>query len=146
WLNWHLNERQQDFLSFCQQVLKLRANSIILKEMSLSDDNYSLHHNVDEVNWYRPDGAEKVAQDWQDPNNKAFAVELKGCKKVTDEHWLLIFNAFDKDVRFHLPSLEDGSWELELDTRYAKFSRQPKVKIGDVFLQAYRSVTVFRKG
>lgn len=145
WLNWDLNERQQDFLSFCQRVLKLRAESVVLKEMSLSDDSYSLHHNVDEVNWYRPDGDEKVTQDWQDPNNQAFAVELKGCQKVTDEHWLLIFNAFDNDVRFHLPVLNDGSWHLALDTRYSKPSRQPNVKIGQVFLQAYRSVSVFRK-
>lgn len=145
WLNWHLNERQQDFFDFCQQVIKLRKQSVILKELSLLDDNYNLHHNVDEVNWYRPDGAVKVAQDWQDPNNKAFAVELKGCATHTDEHWILIFNAFDNDVRFHLPVLNSGGWRLEIDTRYGKWKHQPKAKVNHVFLQAYRSVSVFRK-
>jgi glycogen operon protein len=145
WLNWELNERQQDFLAFCQTMVALRKSSDILRELSLLDDNYTKHHNVDEVNWYRPDGATKVAQDWQDPNNKAFAVELKGCEKITDEHWLLIFNTFDNDERFHLPPLTSGAWLLELDTRHSKVADQPKVKVKDVFLQAYRSVTVFRK-
>ncbi|GAA0857508.1 glycogen debranching protein GlgX [Aliiglaciecola litoralis] len=145
WYDWKLNERQQDFLTFCQRVVSLRNSSSILKALSLQDDSYNLHHNVDEVNWYRPDGATKIAQDWQDPNNKAFAVELKGCEKVTDEHWLLIFNAFDNDVRFHLPVIQSGSWLLELDTRYGKLAHQPKAKVSNVFLQAYRSVTVFRK-
>ncbi|GAB5378910.1 MAG: glycogen debranching protein GlgX [Aliiglaciecola sp.] len=145
WLNWNLNERQQDFLDFCNRVVQLRKESVILKELSLLDDNYNLHHNVDEVNWYRPDGATKVAQDWQDPNNKAFAVELKGCGKYTDEHWVLIFNAFDNDVRFHLPTLPEGGWRLEVDTRYGKWKHQPKAKVNHVFLQAYRSVSVFRR-
>ncbi|WJG07851.1 glycogen debranching protein GlgX [Aliiglaciecola sp. LCG003] len=145
WLNWQLNERQQDFLDFCKYIISLRKNSMILSELSLLDDNYNLHHNVDEVNWYRPDGATKVAQDWHDPNNKAFAVELKGCVQHTDEHWLLIFNAFDNDVRFHLPELETGIWQLKLDTRYKKLSDLSKIKIRDVFLQAYRSVSIFQR-
>lgn len=145
WFHWQLNERQQDFLNFCKHVIQLRKNSQILTGLSLLDDEYDNRHNVDEVNWYRPDGATKVAQDWQDPNNKAFAVELKGCKAQLDEHWLLIFNSFDNDVRFHLPILQQGSWRLLLDTRYGKISHQPDIKVSDVFLQAYRSVTVFKK-
>lgn len=145
WLSWNLNERQQDFLDFCQQVVSLRKQSVVLKELSLLDDKYSLHHNVDEVNWYRPDGMIKDTQDWQDPNNKAFAVELKGCTKFTDEHWVLIFNAFDNDVRFHLPALESGGWRLEIDSRYGKWKHQPMAKVNHVFLQAYRSVSVFRR-
>ncbi len=145
WVNWQLNERQQDFLAFCQHVVQLRQSSEVLCHLSLQDDHFHLGHNVDEVHWYRPDGATKVAQDWQDPNNKAFAVELKGCEKQTDEHWLLIFNAFDHDVRFHLPPVTKGGWKMCLDTRYAKVQSMPKVVINEVFLQAYRSVTVFKR-
>lgn len=145
WLNWTLNVRQQDFLEFCKYVIELRKSSDVLKNMSLLDDRYNVKHNVDEVRWYRPDGATKVAQDWQDPNNKAFAVELKGCEKSTDEHWLIIFNAFDNDVRFHLPTLVKGKWKLMLDTRYAKVRLLPNVEVSEVFLQAYRSVAVFKK-
>ena len=145
WSKWTLNESQQDFLEFCKQVIALRKSSVILTDLSLKDDDYNLHHNVDEVNWYRPDGENKLDSDWQDPQKQSFAVELKGCPKHTDEHLLMIFNTYDHDVRFHLPELKTGYWSLELDTRYKKISLQPKTKIANVFLQAYRSVTVFKR-
>lgn len=145
WYNWNLNESQQDFLAFCKRVIELRKSSVILTELSLENDTYNLHHNVDEVKWYRPDGENKLVSDWQDPNNHAFAVELKGCAKHNEEHLLMIFNAYDHDVRFHLPELKSGSWSLELDTRYSNPSLQPKAKICHVFLQAYRSVTVLKR-
>ncbi|MFA3790416.1 glycogen debranching protein GlgX [Aliiglaciecola sp. SL4] len=145
WSKWTLNESQKDFLEFCKQVIALRKNSIILSDLSLKDDDYNLHHNVDEVNWYRPDGESKLDSDWQDPHKQSFAVELKGCPKHTDEHLLMIFNTYDHDVRFHLPELKTGRWSLELDTRYKKTSLQPKTEIANVFLQAYRSVTVFKR-
>lgn len=145
WVDWQLDTTKKDFLAFCKYVIQMRKSSQILSNMSLKDDNYSSSYNVDEIRWYRPDGAIKVAQDWQDTNNKAFALEVNGCNKKLDEHWFLIFNAFDKDVRFHLPKLKSGIWELQLDTRYKKVEQLPRVRLADVFLQAYRTVSVFKK-
>ncbi|MCC2615425.1 glycogen debranching protein GlgX [Aestuariibacter halophilus] len=145
WLNWTLNERQSDFLTFCQQVIGLRRASKLLHHMSLADDCYTHDCNVAHIRWYRPDGATKGREDWQDPDNQAFAVEILGTADAADEHWFIIFNAFDQDVRFHLPQDTPDGWELYLDTRYAKVSLQPSIKVSEVFLQAYRSVSVFRR-
>ncbi len=145
WVNWDLDTKQKDFLAFCKYTIQLRKSSELLSNLSLKDDNFHNTYNVDEVHWYRPDGAIKVAQDWQDPDNKAFAVELKSCLNNLDEHWFLIFNAFDKDVRFHLPRLKSGVWQLQLDTRYKKVEHLPLVWLSDVFLQAYRTVSIFKK-
>lgn len=145
WVNWELNEQQQDFLDFCQYVIRLRKNSKLLSNLSLKDDNFSSWHNVIRIQWYRPDGQRKVEKDWNDPENQAFALELKGCEDDKDEHWLMIFNAYDQDVRFDMPKDTPGNWRLMLDTRYAKVQHQPKVVISNAFLQAYRSVTVFKR-
>lgn len=148
WLDWQLDERQQDFMHFCQNVIALRRSSEILHHLNLKDDNYALGHNVDKINWYRPDGERKLEYDWQNHHNQAFAVELCGPHRergAAHEHWLLVFNASDNDVRFHLPDLgQKTAWHMKLDTRYAKWSEQPDVLVRHVYLQAHRSIGVFK--
>lgn len=149
WLNWDINEQQQDFLDFCIMVIELRKSSEVLRQLSLQEDDYCLGFNVAKVCWYRPDGARKVEDDWHDQNNQAFAVELKGVTEPAaenSEHWLLVFNASDHDVRFNLPELDkQQNWQLKLDTRYPKISDLPDVAISKVFMQAFKSVCVFRR-
>jgi isoamylase len=145
WLNWSLNEQRQDFLSFCQRVVKLRTESALFSQLSLRDDNYTKGYNIEKIRWYRPDGIHKGEQDWHDPENQAFAVEYQGVETERGEHWVIIFNALDNDIRFHLPPLKKGAWALKLDTRYSKVAHLPSIKTKTVFLQAYRSISVFKK-
>jgi glycogen operon protein len=148
WLDWTLDQQKQDFLTFCQQAIALRKSSAMLNHLSLKDDHYSLGHNVEKINWYRPDGEQKLDDDWRDHNNQAFAVELCGPNDDTaaqHEHWLLVFNASEHDVRFRLPDLgADTAWKVMLDTRYAKWSEQPDALIRHSHVQAYRSICVFK--
>jgi isoamylase len=149
WLNWHLNERRQDFLAFCIYAIELRKQSELLNCLNLKDDNYTLGHNVDKINWYRPDGERKVIDDWQDHNNQAFAVEFKGVADEKSanipEHWLLVTNATDHDVRFNLPTLDNArGWKIMLDTRYEKLALQPQVVVNQVYMQAYKSICLFK--
>lgn len=146
WYDWSLNKRKQDFLTFCQHVIRLRQNSKLLSHINLQDDNFYNGYNVSAVNWYKPDGTDKASEDWQMAHNKAFAVEIRGCHDAGDayEHWLLCVNASDNDVRFNLPMLSArGGWTLHLDTRYGAVSEQPAICIQRVFLQAGRSMALF---
>lgn len=145
WYNWKLNECKQDFLQFCQAVVALRKNSVLLRNLNLEDDSFCNRHNVVSVGWYRPDGRRKVEDDWHDADNQAFAVELQGDDQ-SDEHWLLLFNASDHDVRFSLPELaNDIAWRLKLDTRYSKLRNLPEISVTGHFLQSEKSISVFRK-
>lgn len=145
WYHWKLNERKQDFLHFCQAVVALRKNSVLLRNLNLEDDSFCNRHNVVSVGWYRPDGRRKVEDDWHDADNQAFAVELQGDDQ-SDEHWLLLFNASDHDVRFSLPELSaDIAWRLKLDTRYNKLRDLPEISVTGHFLQSEKSISVFRK-
>lgn len=145
WFNWKLSERKKDFLEFCRFVINLRKNSQLLRHVNLEDDSFFNHHNVAKVGWYRPDGRRKVVDDWHDHDNQAFAVELNG-DALLNEHWLLLFNASDHDVRFSLPELEAAySWRLQLDTRYQKLKDIPKISVAGQFLQSDKSISVFRR-
>ncbi|BDX05968.1 glycogen debranching protein GlgX [Planctobacterium marinum] len=145
WYNWKLNERKKDFLAFCQHVVALRSNSVLLRNLNLEDDSYSNRHNVISVGWYRPDGRRKVEDDWHDADNQAFAVELLGGDQ-SDEHWLLLFNASDHDVSYCLPEIPTNTgWRLQLDTRYSKLKDMPEISVTGQFLQSDKSISVFRK-
>ncbi|MFT2091289.1 glycogen debranching protein GlgX [Paraglaciecola sp. 2405UD69-4] len=145
WLNWDIDVTQQNFLTFCQEAIALRKSSSILSHLNFKDDHYSTGCNVEEIHWYRPDGERKLDGDWQDYNNQAFAVELKGPEDEFHEHWLLVFNSSKDDVRFHLPKLDDkAAWQIKLDTRYDCWEQQPNVLIKQVYLQGSQSISVFK--
>ncbi|MEP2653313.1 MAG: glycogen debranching protein GlgX [Paraglaciecola sp.] len=145
WINWKLDTTQQEFLTFCQQVIALRKSSSILNHLNFKDDHYSTGCNVEEICWYRPDGERKLEGDWQDYNNQAFAVELMGPDSMSHEHWLLVFNTSEDDVRFQLPKIErHKNWQLKLNTHYDKWALQPNVLVKDVHLQVLKSIAVFK--
>ncbi|WP_088330692.1 glycogen debranching protein GlgX [Lacimicrobium sp. SS2-24] len=140
WWNWRLSQRGSDFLAFCKAVIRLRKNSELLSHLNLHDDDYSNQYNVEKVGWYRPDGARKVVDDWHDERNQAFAVELKGEGKHS-EHWLLLFNASEQDVDFHLP--QETQWYLLLDTAQETPPEGTLQGYRRHFNLAYRSLCLF---
>ena len=146
WYDWSMNKRKQDFLQFCQYVITLRQSSELLSHINLDDDSYESGSNVAAINWYKPDGSDKVSSDWQASHNRAFGLEIRGSSQGGNEHehWFICFNSSDNDVRFNLPSLSPkGGWTLQLDTRYAALSEQPAICIQKVFLQAGKSLVLF---
>nr|WP_099034297.1 glycogen debranching protein GlgX [Lacimicrobium alkaliphilum] len=140
WWNWDLTRRTSDFLAFCKKAIHLRRQSDLLNHLNLQDDDYSNQFNVEKVGWYRPDGARKVVDDWHDENNQAFAVELKG-EGVQPEHWLILFNASEHDVEFHLPS-KDTNWYLLLNTAETALSACTESGYCSQFTLAYKSLCV----
>ncbi|MEG3768379.1 glycogen debranching protein GlgX [Alteromonas sp. 14N.309.X.WAT.G.H12] len=147
WFNWELNKRQTDFLHFCRYVIELRKKSGLLSHLQMEDDTFQLDINVSAIRWYKPDGQDKESEDWQSPNSQTFGVEIRGIAQDEGEteHWFMCFNASDQDRRFNLPSLSPkGAWQLIIDTRYGSLQEQPEICIQRVFLQAAKSVVVFK--
>ncbi|MGY0600421.1 MAG: glycogen debranching protein GlgX [Paraglaciecola chathamensis] len=147
WLDWNLDENKRQFLAFCQHVINIRKESVLLHHLQLRDDNFDLSHNVAKIYWYRPDGARKLEDDWHDPDNQCFAVELRGEEYETGEtteHWLIVFNASDHDVQFNCPTyVPNQRWKLTLDTRYADLRKQPEVVVQNCYKQASNSICLF---
>lgn len=144
WYDWELSDLGEDFLGFCSHVISLRKQSELIRNLNQSDDAYLNGSNVERVAWLRPDGQDKVEDDWHDLDNQAFAVQLEG-NDSTPEHWFILFNAADHDVKFTLPTLAAGTnWLLQLDTRYQKLHEVPKLIVKNTFVQAYRSIAVFK--
>lgn len=145
WIDWSLDKRKQDLYDFCRYTIGLRQNSELLGNLHLIDDSYSHIQNIEQVNWYKPDGTDKASEDWQHQHARAFALEVIGNAPQSPERWLLCINAGENEVRFHLPNLSKSiCWRLMLDTRYSEINKIPAVCVRSHFLQQAQSLVLFK--
>ena len=79
-----------------------------------------------DIEWLRPDGALMDEDDWNSGFARSVMVFLNGDaipeqdqmgRRVTDDHFLLLFNAHSEPIRFTLPPKSFGNdWRVRLDT------------------------------
>ena len=79
-----------------------------------------------DVWWFRPDGRRMTQKDWQRHDAHTLGVFLNGAeipertpdgKEVSDESFLLLFNAHGEPITFTLPTRRFGArWRVELAT------------------------------
>ena len=116
WLNWQLNDTDKKLFSFTRKIIKLRQESRLLANISLSDDCIHSCENSDLVKWYHPDGYLMEELDWHATNSQAIALELKEGIE-TGEHWFLILNASSYKIASRVPELAVGLiWRVKVDT------------------------------
>jgi isoamylase len=82
-----------------------------------------------DISWFRPDGSEMSDDDWDSGFGKSVAVYLNGLgipdldargQRVTDDSFLLCFNAHHEPIEFTLPPTEFGAaWTPVVDTAVA---------------------------
>jgi glycogen operon protein len=101
-----------------------------------------------DIAWFAPDGSEMSDEDWESGFAKSIAVYLNGQgipdldvrgQRVTDDSFLLFFNAHYEPISFRLPHEEYGSsWEPTIDTAHPLASEVDS----DVTLKAEDELTV----
>ena len=71
-----------------------------------------------DITWFTPDGHEMTEEDWDSGFGKAIAVYLNGNgipdrdprgQRVTDDSFMLCFNAHHEPIEFALPAAEFGT-------------------------------------
>ncbi len=124
WLNWdRIDPVGEALRTFVRGVIALRRSHPVLRQSNF------LHGEVcpnghKNIAWYTPAGAEKQADDWENPRHRCIGMLLNGdaAQGATDEAASSVFailNAHDETVSFELPPppSPDSHWESVLDTR-----------------------------
>ena len=116
WLTWELTDVDQKLFDFTSNVIKLRKESHLFGNLTLSNDCIDSCQNSDLVKWYHPDGDLMEERDWNRKNSLAIGVELRESEQ-SGEHWFLILNSSSYQIGCKLPQLEIGlAWKVKLDT------------------------------
>jgi glycogen operon protein len=128
WVNWDLNADQKELLAYTSAAIALRKAHPVLRRRRFfaGDAAHGGKSSVGEIEWLKPDGSAMNGGDWNSDFNHCVMVFLNGDaipeqdnmgRRVTDDHFLLLFNAHNVPIRFTLPSKSFGNdWQLRLDT------------------------------
>jgi len=126
WVDWDLDERDQELLEFVRQVLAIRrANPVFRRRRFFAGDPLS-HAGVKDVSWLRPDGEEMTHENWTDEKNRALGMLIPGAasdevdergRPNRGETLLLLVNGGHRSCHFQLPALDEpGVWRETVNT------------------------------
>jgi glycogen operon protein len=122
WLAWALTPDKQALLDFTRAVVAVVQHHPVLRRRHFWHGQRLPGSVRKDLAWFRPDGLEMLAEDWQAPESRCVGLLLAGeaveprpahraCRH--DETVLLLLNAQPQAVSFVLPALQEpGSWEV----------------------------------
>jgi glycogen operon protein len=157
WVDWARGRDHWSLLEFTQKVVRLRAQHPVFRRRRffrggpVPADGSALPDIV----WLTPGGGPMTDRDWQAGHARSLTVYLNGRAiaepderggRVTDDCFLLMFNAYYGKLSFTLPPAAYGEiWESVLDTAMPVFSDRPRLKPGAATVLEGRSVLVLRR-
>jgi isoamylase len=124
WFRW--NEADDELIEFTRRVIELRNNHPVFRRQHFLTGREVLGSGLPDVWWFRPDGRRMTQKDWNAPNAYTLGVFLNGHEipsrtadghEITDDSFLLLFNASGDPITFTLPTRRFGlRWAPELAT------------------------------
>ena len=125
WLDWGLAAAEQDLLQFTETLAGLRRDHAVFRRRRFFRGQVPGDEKGDIV-WLTPAGGVMTDADWGAGYAKSLAVYLNGDAisepdprggKITDDSFLLLFNAHSNALVFTLPdSSYAAGWEVVIDT------------------------------
>jgi glycogen operon protein len=125
WLDWGLAAAEQDLLQFTETLAGLRRDHAVFRRRRFFRGQVPGDEKGDIV-WLTPAGGVMTDADWGASYAKSLAVYLNGDAisepdprggKISDDSFLLLFNAHSNPLTFTLPgSGYAAGWEIVIDT------------------------------
>jgi glycogen operon protein len=124
WLDWAAADK--DLSAFCAEMVAYRHAHPAFRRRRFFAGHPIFGARLSDIGWFRPDGQEMATEDWETGFAKSLGVFLNGDalpdpgphgERITDDSFLLLFNAHDADVPFVLPGGKWGQmWVTDIDT------------------------------
>ncbi|MGW0175837.1 glycogen debranching protein GlgX [Rhodococcus sp. NPDC003322] len=155
WMDWSLARTNSDLLEFTRRVIALRSAHPVFRRRRFFEGRPVQGGNARDIAWLTPNGVEMTEQDWGSGFGKSLSAYLNGDairepdhrgEPVTDDSFLLCFNAHDEDLEFTVPYGGSGwQWEVVLDTAVATGQSDARIDGGAALKVPARSLTVLRR-
>jgi isoamylase len=128
WVHWDLTRDQEDLLAFTSAVIALRLNHPVFRRRRFfaGDAKHGGESELGDIEWFRPDASPMDEADWNSGFARSLMVFLNGDaipepdrmgRRITDDHFLLMFNAYTDPIKFTVPPVRFGDkWMVRLDT------------------------------
>ncbi|MGH9604190.1 MAG: glycogen debranching protein GlgX [Terracidiphilus sp.] len=124
WIDWNLQDRANNLVSFVQNLTRLRRRFPSLRRGRFYEGAYDEALGLKDVTWINANGEEMQEAQWTDSSTLCFGMLMDGRAQKTGIHrpgdnatLLLAINGYHDLVQFTLPSSYGGKeWRLLVDT------------------------------
>ncbi|MFF3820710.1 glycogen debranching protein GlgX [Streptomyces bluensis] len=128
WIDWRLTGAQRELVDFTRGLIALRAAHPVLRRRRFFRGDTATHvgQPLPDLVWLLPDSREMTDADWQRSDAHSVAVFLNGDaiaerdpygRRVVDDSFLLLLNAYWEPMTFRLPGVTYGErWTTRIDT------------------------------
>jgi isoamylase len=119
WLNYSLNTQQQNFLTFSQRLMAFRKAHPALRPANFYSGVDNNGNIMEQLRWFKPDGAQADAAYFNNANNHAIAWRIDGTELGdTAKAIYIAYNGWQGAVNFTLPwtGQQATSWYRVTDT------------------------------
>jgi isoamylase len=156
WLNWELDPDEEDFMDFAAHMIALRRRHAVFSRRRFLRTNAVNVEGLKEIVWLTPEGNEMTDTEWNQHFARCLGVYLAGAaiersdkrgRPVTDNNFMLLFNAHHEEIPFVLPQfLSDKAWWTVLDTSAEKYPfEQRRHEAGTQYPLQGRSLALLRE-
>ncbi|MFL0239434.1 glycogen debranching protein GlgX [Mycobacterium sp. SMC-17] len=156
WMDWTMCETNAALLEFTRTVVAFRRkHPVFRRRRFLAGQPVRSTGQVRDIAWLTPAGEEMTLEDWDSGFGKSISVFLNGDaipepnargERVTDDSFLLCFNAHDEALDFVMPGEDYGaSWAAALDTADPHGHTELVAEAGATISLQARSLLVLRK-
>ncbi|MFE2188350.1 glycogen debranching protein GlgX [Streptomyces sp. NPDC059455] len=169
WVRWPDHAKGQDgawedssaleLLRFARSLVWLRRDHPVFRRRRFFHGRpvEGTHDELSDIAWFTHEGEEMTPRDWQAAHAKSLAVFLNGSaisepgargEPITDDSFLLLFNAHHEPLDFVVPIDHGKQWQLIVDTAVAagvEPGSGSKVAAGDRLTLVDRSLMVLQR-
>ncbi|MFI8966812.1 glycogen debranching protein GlgX [Streptomyces sp. NPDC053493] len=161
WVRWPKagSEPESTLLEFTRAMVKLRRDHPVFRRRRFFHGRpvEGTHDELTDIAWFTPQGEEMTARDWQAAHARALTVFLNGNaisepgpqgERISDDSFLLMFNASSEELDFEVPDSHGECWRVVVDTSHPEGmppEEGPRVTAGERVTLAPLTLTVLRR-
>jgi glycogen operon protein len=127
WVDWSLLQQNGDLVDFTAAVIEMRhSHPVFRRRRFFAGRPIRKGDELRDIAWFTPAGDEMSDEDWESGFGRSIMVFLNGDgipdldrrgERVTDDSFILCFNAHDDDIEMTIPDGSyGGEWTVVLDT------------------------------
>ncbi|HYW25796.1 MAG TPA: glycogen debranching protein GlgX [Terriglobales bacterium] len=124
WFDWE--RKDSDLTGFVARLIRLRRDHPVFRRRRFFQGVQIQSEELTDIGWFKPDGLQMGAADWRNGYARSLGVFLNGDeiaapdprgRRLRDDSFFLLLNAYDQAMRFTIPRGPYGRrWMRILDT------------------------------
>lgn len=156
WMNWDLDEHQEDLLDFSRRLVALRHEHPVLRRRRFfaGGSEHGGESELGEIEWLLPSADRMEDEDWNTWFAKSVMIYLNGAaitepdhrgEKIIDDDLLVLISADGSDIDFTIPNETYGLvWREVLNTAERATGEQTFAP-GDTYTVTGRSIVILSR-